>query len=460
MNQENSESQEKTVVEEAPETAQEEAEEIQTGLTVELLKKNPTTIEDTQAIRAATFLSPTCWDRLDHFVREVMKEGEPDFEAKHAIGMAILGHYEEAESELEALKSLPSAACLLGRSYLDTGREEKAAELFLEIHKRVPEVLDYHIFYVEALDAMDDLDGFRREVEKLVASHPDHAFTIYFQGRALEREGELEKAEDRYIDALDADPNHAPSLFRLAYRMDLEGRDDEAIDYYQQCMNSGVSNLAALVNLGILYDDDERYGEALTCFDLARMIYPRDKRVRRYYEDAAASLVMFYDEEKEKKEDKQAQILRIPVTDFELSVRSRNCLSKMNIRTLGDLILRTEAELLAFKNFGETSLLEIKSILNSKGLRLGMVTPDVDELPNFLDQPEVEDETDSVLNKPLGELDLSIRSRNCLDFLMIKTLGQLADITEQQLTSCKNFGQTSLNEIRRKLADYGLALKS
>src|SRR5271166_2622684 len=46
------------------------------------------------------------------------------------------------------------------------------------------------------------------------------------------------------------------------------------------------------------------------------------------------------------------QLLEIPVTDFQLSVRSRNCLRKMNIRTLGDLTRTTEAALLASKNFG------------------------------------------------------------------------------------------------------------
>ena len=65
------------------------------------------------------------------------------------------------------------------------------------------------------------------------------------------------------------------------------------------------------------------------------------------------------------------QVLSIPVTDFELSVRSRNCLQKMGIMTLGDLCRCTEQELLASKNFGETSLVEIKEMLATKGLRLG-----------------------------------------------------------------------------------------
>ena len=61
---------------------------------------------------------------------------------------------------------------------------------------------------------------------------------------------------------------------------------------------------------------------------------------------------MFYDEEKERKEDKHAQVLRIPVTDFELSVRSRNCLANMNVRTLGDLIGLSENELASLKSAG------------------------------------------------------------------------------------------------------------
>ena len=60
-------------------------------------------------------------------------------------------------------------------------------------------------------------------------------------------------------------------------------------------------------------------------------------------------------------------MLEIPVTDFELSVRSRNCLKKMNIRTLGDLTRVSEQQLLASKNFGETSLDEIKEIMRGQG---------------------------------------------------------------------------------------------
>jgi len=61
-----------------------------------------------------------------------------------------------------------------------------------------------------------------------------------------------------------------------------------------------------------------------------------------------------------------------PVDELELSVRSANCLQSANIRYIGELVQRTEAEMLKTKNFGRKSLKEIKEILSSMGLQLGM----------------------------------------------------------------------------------------
>src|SRR5580658_11262240 len=87
--------------------------------------------------------------------------------------------------------------------------------------------------------------------------------------------------------------------------------------------------------------------------------------------DVDSARSMFYDDDDTHRGDRRNQVLEIPITDFELSVRSRNCLKKMNIRSLGDLLRTTEQELLSYKNFGETSLNEIKALLAQKGLRLG-----------------------------------------------------------------------------------------
>jgi len=54
------------------------------------------------------------------------------------------------------------------------------------------------------------------------------------------------------------------------------------------------------------------------------------------------------------------------------SVRSYNCLKNANIRTIGELVIKTEVEMLKAKNFGRKSLTEIKEILSEMGLSLGM----------------------------------------------------------------------------------------
>jgi DNA-directed RNA polymerase subunit alpha len=76
--------------------------------------------------------------------------------------------------------------------------------------------------------------------------------------------------------------------------------------------------------------------------------------------------------EPEKEEPEIDPILLRPVDDLELTVRSANCLKTENIHYIGDLIQRTEVELLKTPNLGKKSLTEIKDVLASRGLSLGM----------------------------------------------------------------------------------------
>ncbi|MAM70054.1 MAG: DNA-directed RNA polymerase subunit alpha [Gammaproteobacteria bacterium] len=76
--------------------------------------------------------------------------------------------------------------------------------------------------------------------------------------------------------------------------------------------------------------------------------------------------------EPEEQEDKIDPILLRPVDDLELTVRSANCLKAENIYYIGDLIQRTEVELLKTPNLGKKSLTEIKDVLASRGLSLGL----------------------------------------------------------------------------------------
>jgi DNA-directed RNA polymerase subunit alpha len=225
-------------------------------------------------------------------------------------------------------------------------------------------------------------------------------------------------------------------------------------------------NAACVVNLGILYEDIGNYRRAMQCFDLALQANPENSRARMFRRDAAAALNMYYDEDQERRDDKRNKLLRTPINDFELSVRSRNCLSKMNIKSLGDLVKKTEAELLSYKNFGETSLNEIKDILKIKGLRLGrtadeLMSKDLGEAsePTVALEESPDPESPDPTRRPITELDLSVRSRRIVDLLKIRTIGDLANKTEAELLACPNFGQTSLNEIKTKLDELGMSLR-
>jgi DNA-directed RNA polymerase subunit alpha len=78
------------------------------------------------------------------------------------------------------------------------------------------------------------------------------------------------------------------------------------------------------------------------------------------------------EEEVEVKEERLNENLFRPVSELELSVRSANCLKNANIKLIGELVQKTEAEMLKTKNFGRKSLNEIKGILEGMGLSLGM----------------------------------------------------------------------------------------
>jgi DNA-directed RNA polymerase subunit alpha len=90
------------------------------------------------------------------------------------------------------------------------------------------------------------------------------------------------------------------------------------------------------------------------------------------------------EEEIEVKEERLNENLFRPVSELELSVRSANCLKNANIKLIGELVQKTEAEMLKTKNFGRKSLNEIKGILEDMGLSLGI------KLDNFPSPKEVE----------------------------------------------------------------------
>ncbi|OQA57481.1 MAG: DNA-directed RNA polymerase subunit alpha [Candidatus Omnitrophica bacterium ADurb.Bin277] len=78
------------------------------------------------------------------------------------------------------------------------------------------------------------------------------------------------------------------------------------------------------------------------------------------------------EDEEEETDHGFMEMVHKPISELELSVRSANCLEAANIKTIGDLVQKSEAQMLKYKNFGKKSLNEINQILATMGLHLGM----------------------------------------------------------------------------------------
>ena len=295
------------------------------------------------------------------------------------------------------------------------------------------------------------------------ASYRDTATARQYmdKGRAAEASGEVVKAIEAYRAAFTADPDDAEISFRLAYNLDLVGEEDEVLQLYERAAAAPQPHLHTLINLAIAYEDREQFVQAERCLQQVLTTSPNHPRARLYLKDIKASRGMMIDDEKEKLTEKHNALLDTPVTDFELSVRTRNALRKMDIRTLGDLLKVTEAEMRSYRNFGDASLEEIKRMLAQKGLRLGEAVEQQQEAvkEQVFEQLRESGNDADLLGRPVADLNLSVRARKALSLLNVHLIGDLLMKTEAELMGVKNFGSTSLDEIKEKLESMGLSLR-
>ena len=408
---------------------------------------------------------------LESFERDLQHFGEEGEEGlRRGLGSWMVGDYAAACRYLSTHQDDDVAAFTHANALMSLKRPAEAAPIFERLSNAYPGEPKPRGGYVEArleaalatCDPKDPEDAsvqLERDIEESGERFAESAEGQYLLGRASELRRDWQASIDHYAKARDLDPTQRSNLIRLAYRAEHCGLDDLALSCYQVLATMRPIDRNVLMNLGLLYEDLGRDQEAAACYDIVVRHDPTDQRARLYLRDARAGMVMYYDEDMERKEDRLNQILRIPITDFELSVRARNCLNKMNIMSLGDLVRKTEQELLSYKNFGETSLNEIKEILGSKGLRLGMAREEAVLSIESAHQRYTTGENVEAMNRPLADLELSIRARRTVEALGCLTLGDITQHSEDELLGMPNFGVTSLMELREKLGEYSLALK-
>lgn len=428
-------------------------------LQVNLFREQAPSMDEIRTLSHLVHSSEVNQHRFAEQVEQNLSNTAPIGMLEAGIGLFVLGRYKEALQKLQKGQDGKQKFMYLAFTLRQLRDFDGAIQSFQRAKDTGAEALNVSLEKTATYRHAGNLEAAAKEIRACANFENVSAEYHYQLARLQESQGEYDKAIGNYKKALELAPTHQRALFHMAYRYDLSGQEDEAIEQYKRVAASSPVYVSALLNLAVLYEDRGEFEKASACVDKVLESHPNHARANLFYKDVESSKTMFYDEEREKKKSRKNQILETPISDFELSVRSRNCLRKMNLRTLGDLLNITEAELLSYKNFGETSLREIKAVLEQKGLHLGQALEDKQLQPDE-PEPQTAPEDRGMFNKAIDDLQLSVRARKCLQKLNIRTLGELTRTTDAELLGCKNFGVTSLNEIKRMLSGYGLALRS
>ena len=294
-------------------------------------------------------------------------------------------------------------------------------------------------------------------------TNENRAEVLFLRGCALERSFDKEGALAAYHQAFEIDPDNVELMFRTAVVSELCGDDETALTMYEACASVTPAPINALINLAIIHEERGNLEEAEAHLLDVLGAFPEHVRAQQLLKSVESSYNMVYNEHSQKEHERHSALLDLSISDFELSVRSRNCLRQMNIATLRDLLKATESELLSYKNFGETSLHEINAMLAQRGLKLGQALQPADAAATLFSSPAAAPgEEASVISdetRPIADLELSVRSRKALLRLGVATIGDLTKRSEAELMYVKNFGQTSLDEIKSQLGKRGLTLR-
>ncbi|MDA7493030.1 tetratricopeptide repeat protein, partial [bacterium] len=297
-------------------------------------------------------------ENYGHFgeLRDAVNEMEADDllspagKTKMGVCQFLLGKFSDALTTLQSADGSAMALFYQARCMFELGSYNETVAVYEKAQTSgynedqckigVAEANRYAGRIEEALAILDNIFG---PAEQTADYMYQRAATVAAVG------GRMDEALALYQRAVQTDENHAGALFGLALENDRMGNDDESLSLYERAAKAFPTGIGVLINLGLIYEDNNQFDKAQMCYKRILDCYPDHPQTLLYMKDAAATGNMLYDEEAQRRNDRLAQTLNMPVTNFELSVRSRNCLQKMGIDTIGDLTRTSEAELLSSK---------------------------------------------------------------------------------------------------------------
>lgn len=385
---------------------------------------------------------------LDNFSTISRKlSSESKAETRRGAALWLLGKVEDAIKVLEACRVTKERSFFLGISYLDIGKISLAHDLLKEAY--LSDSSDFQILshYCEAkikLRNFEEAKGLLERMGKKYQGEPDFH---YLEGLFEDMQNNVDKACVAYEQALELDNAHSKSLFRLAYNLDIAGEDKKAMEHYKQLREIRPINVNTMINLGVFYEDNNEYEKAVDCYNAILDYYPDHLRARLYLTDAQASLDMYYDEELARRRDRLEGAMKLPISDLDFPNRVKASLSRVGATTLGELVKKTEQELLELPSMGPAALKEINEVLRLKGLSLATRKEDENAV------------AEDAFTKPITDFEWQSRVKDIFDKMKIQTIGDLLKYTEKDLLKNRNLGLTSIKATREVLASMNLALK-
>ena len=391
---------------------------------------------------------------------EQQTERSPATSVKLGVCQYLTGHYTNSSQTLSTADGGALALFYQGKCHYALGAYDTATQCYNSAQAAGYNGDLCQLAVAACKRQQKDIEGAMAIVDNMFGPIEQTAEYLYQRGATIAAtcSNPLEVVK-LYERAVEAEDNHPGALFGLALENDRRGNDEKAIELYQRAAAVFPAHVGALLNLGLLYEDHDQYEHATSCYDRILDSYPAHPQATLYRNDSIASMDEHYDHQTEKMRQQIAGVMSIPIAQFELSVRSRNCLKKMGLFTLGDLCKVSELELLNSKNFGETSLIEIREMMSNKGLMIGQFAYQKEAEEEPIDLSHLSPEEQVLLDRPMSDLNLSVRARKCMTRLGLTTIGELIRKSADDLLECKNFGVTSLTEVREKLTQASLSLR-